>query len=255
VLRSAVQQGEAQHDQPQPQATRVQAFCGLDQQPLGLTWVSWACSHFRILVPQLCFLSCSGYFDERNPFPRLRPARAWRPHARGEVRRSSRQDLSLVCEVAHSGALASHRNRAWAGIRWTHQVAGRPTAAAHRALPGAGDVTGGVAFTGNGGARANGDGAGRIAGAGDAARLPARAVADVLAVAEQGAARGATTAALGDVAGLTVDTDAGGAHAVQRVAAAASAEHQQEEARSDQCTHGDAPGHAAQRVRAACGWI
>ena len=53
VLRSGVQQSECQSDQPQRHSTPFQAFRGLHPQPLGLTWASWACFYFRILVPQL----------------------------------------------------------------------------------------------------------------------------------------------------------------------------------------------------------
>ena len=53
VLRSGVQRDATALDQPQRQATRLQAVCGLVVELLGLTYASWARFYFRILVPQL----------------------------------------------------------------------------------------------------------------------------------------------------------------------------------------------------------
>jgi hypothetical protein len=49
VLCCGFKQGESRLNQPQPRLTRVQAFRRPGQQPLGLTWASWARFYFRIL--------------------------------------------------------------------------------------------------------------------------------------------------------------------------------------------------------------
>src|SRR4030095_11983532 len=81
VLCCGVQQGESRLTQPQPRLTRVQAFRRLGQQPLGLTWASWARFYFRILgrsapSPLLRLSIDHKTFDVLGPESNASPARA-----------------------------------------------------------------------------------------------------------------------------------------------------------------------------------